>query len=242
MTKLSVNINKVALIRNSRGKNRPDLAEFSNYLIDLGAQGITVHPRPDERHIKFSDLVPLKTVCKARGVEFNIEGYPSDDFIDSVLEAAPDQVTLVPDPPEALTSSAGFNVSQQKELLSHAFKRLKTTRISVFVEPGHITEPELQWLKENGASRVELYTEAYAENFHRHPVDILETYRKLALQSQKVGLGVNAGHDLTSENLPLFLKSVPGIQEVSIGHQLVIDCLYFGAETTMRRYLHACRT
>ena len=240
MTKLSVNVNKLATIRNSRGGNNPDVVKTSLALVEMGAEGITVHPRPDERHIRRSDVYLLKKAIKT--VEFNIEGFPAGDFMQMVEEVQPEQCTLVPDPPEALTSNAGWNISANRELLSGVAKRLraKGVRSSVFIDPLSTSEMDYKTLKEIGIDRVELYTERYAVTYgSSKSLTVLADYVRAAELAQANGLGVNAGHDLSLENLEAFIRAIPSIDEVSIGHALICDALFLGFEQTIERYL-AC--
>lgn len=246
MTKLSVNINKLATLRNARGKNNPDLVSSALKLIRLGAQGITVHPRPDERHIRRRDVFELAASLRkeAPGLEFNIEGYPSDDFIEMVIAVGADQCTLVPDPPEAITSNAGWNVAANRDLLREVAKKLRAAHIrsSVFVDPETVTADDYQALASFGIDRIELYTERYAETYgtpENGPV--LDLYAKSARQARAAGLGLNAGHDLTSENLTALVRAIPDLDEVSIGHALVVDALWFGFRETLTRYLQAIK-
>lgn len=242
MTSLSVNVNKLATLRNSRGKNNPDVVQGALDLISFGAQGITVHPRPDERHIRRSDVYALAKVVKT--VEFNIEGYPSDDFLKMVVEVKPAQATLVPDPPEALTSNAGWKVRENESILKKVAARLKPAgiRTSVFVDPATMADDEYRLLKSIGIDRVELYTERFAEDFGgAKSEDVLATYERAARLARESGLGVNAGHDLSLENLTGLIRRIPWIDEVSIGHALVCDALYLGFEETIRRYLNCIR-
>lgn len=238
MTKLSVNINKVATLRNSRGGNTPNVIEAAKKIQSFGAQGITVHPRPDERHITREDVLNLKKVVNT---EFNIEGYPSKDFINLIKEVNPEQVTLVPDPPEVLTSNAGWKVSEQKELLKWAAEELRLYRISVFVEPLTCSLEDLKFLREIGISRIEIYTEDFAKAFDTHDEALLEQslnqYRRLYQDAMDAGLGINAGHDLSQKNLGCFIQNFPYVSEVSIGHALISDALYDGLEMTVKNYL-----
>lgn len=239
MTQLSVNVNKLATIRNARGKNNPDVVQWSLDIVKFGAFGITVHPRPDERHIRRKDVYDLKEVLD---VEFNIEGYPTDDFLEMVSEIAPAQATLVPDPPDAITSNAGWIVRENREILENAAKILKAKaiRVSVFVDPTTASQEDFRTLKNIGVDRIELYTEAYAETFGKPENDqVLATYKRAAQQAKQEGLGLNAGHDLDLENLAKLIESIPEIDEVSIGHALVCDALKYGMEETIRRYLNA---
>ncbi|MGN0238941.1 MAG: pyridoxine 5'-phosphate synthase [Paludibacteraceae bacterium] len=232
MTQLSVNINKVATLRNARGGNTPDVLQFAIDCERFGAQGITVHPRPDERHIRRSDVYAIK---KAIGVEFNIEGYPSADFVRLVCEVHPAQVTLVPDSPEQLTSNHGWDTVHNKMLLQTLIQTFHAEgiRVSLFVDP----LPEMvEGAKKVGADRVELYTGPYAEQFHKDPAAAIEMYRPAAEKARELGLGLNAGHDLSIPNLGPLVKAFPWIDEVSIGHQLISDALYLGIEETIRQY------
>ncbi len=239
-TKLSVNVNKIATLRNARGRNLPDVLQVSLDLIKYGAQGITVHPRPDARHIRREDVYLLK---RDVSVEFNIEGYPSDDFLKMCCDVIPEQVTLVPDPPEAITSNAGFEVSKHAELLTKSISQLKTcgTRVSVFVE-NNLAPKDFDFLKKINCDRVELYTEDYAESFGTSKQDeVAQKYARTAEMANASGLGINAGHDLNLKNLKFFKKSIPGLLEVSIGHALVCDALYFGFEATIQKYLECLK-
>lgn len=234
MTKLSVNINKLATLRNARGKNNPDLIAWAKKIESYGSQGITVHPRPDERHIRRADAFALKEVVST---EYNIEGYPSSEFLSLIEEIKPDQCTLVPDPPEALTSNAGWNVKESMDILSETMRRLKPTgvRVSVFMEPKTTTLSDLESLKELGVHRIEMYTEDFA-NEPDNP-DVLKSYRNLADQALSVGLELNAGHDLNQKNLKKLLTEIPEIKEVSIGHALVCEALDSGMKATVEAYL-----
>lgn len=237
-TVLSVNVNKLATLRNSRGKNNPDVVQSALDLIRLGAQGITVHPRPDGRHIRFSDVEALKSVID---VELNVEGYPSEDFLVLVAKVRPAQVTLVPDPPGVLTSNAGWDVGQTANLLKSVVARLKQipTRVSVFVDPQTMNNEDWATLREINVDRVELYTERYAEKFATPEQDqVLRDYKSAAQMARNVGLGVNAGHDLNLDNLSSLIDEIPWMDEVSIGHALICDALYLGYPETIRRYLN----
>ena len=238
MTKLSVNINKLATIRNARGKNNPDLPSWVKKIESYGSQGITVHPRPDERHIRKSDAFALKKVIET---EYNIEGYPSSDFLSLIEEIQPDQCTLVPDPPDALTSNAGWDVSKTKKILESTMKRLKPTgvRVCVFMEPKTTTLKDLEVLKNLGVHRIEMYTEDFAKHFAKHPENpnTLKEYRVLADQALSVGLELNAGHDLNQRNLKKLLTEIPEIKEVSIGHALICEALEEGMKKTVESYL-----
>lgn len=235
MTRLSVNINKVATLRNARGENIPDVERFAIDCEDFGAQGITVHPRPDERHITRRDVEILsKTVT----TEFNIEGYPSQDFIDLVIKAAPAQATLVPDAPDALTSSAGWNVTANSEFLREVIGRLRNAgiRVSVFVD----ADPEqVRAAASIGADRVELYTKPYADAYDEDPHKAVEPFVRASEEARRLGIGLNAGHDLNLRNLRFFKESMPLLDEVSIGHAIISDALYMGIKETIAAYL-AC--
>lgn len=233
MTKLSVNINKLATIRNARGGNNPSLVSWTQKLEAFGAQGITIHPRPDERHIRKQDVFDLKPLVET---EFNIEGYPSPDFIELIKDIKPEQCTLVPDPPDALTSNAGWNVKTQEVLLKKALKELSPmTRVSIFVEPETTTTESAKSLKDWGAHRAEIYTEDFAHNYTDK--DVLNKYRRCADQLLEAGLELNAGHDLDLNNLSALIKLIPEIKEVSIGHALICESLEFGMEVTIKKYL-----
>ena len=237
MTRLSVNINKVATLRNARGENVPDVVEFALASERFGAQGITVHPRPDERHIKRSDVYALREVVTT---EFNIEGFPSDDFLKLVLDVRPEQVTLVPDAPGALTSSAGWDVKKSAEFLAPILQRLHGAgiRTSVFVD----AEPEqVKEAARIGADRVELYTKPYVALFAEDPEKAVAPYVAAAKAAVDSGLGINAGHDLNTYNLNYIYTRLPRLDEVSIGHALISDCLYLGLEQTIRKYLNCLK-
>ena len=237
MTRLSVNINKVATIRNARGENVPDVVEFALACERAGAQGITVHPRPDERHITRADVYELR---RAISTEFNIEGYPSPEFLKLVIEANPEQVTLVPDAPDAITSSAGWDVKGEAEFLIPVIERLRSAgiRTSVFVDP----EPsQVKEAARIGADRVELYTKPYADLFPLDPDKAVEPYIKAAKAAVDSGIGLNAGHDLNTQNLHFLYRRLPRLDEVSIGHALISDCLYWGLDETIKRYLNCIR-
>ena len=232
MTNLSVNINKVATLRNARGENQPNVQQVAVDCEAFGANGITVHPRPDERHIKYDDVYKLRPLVKT---EFNIEGYPSPEFMDLVLKVKPEQVTLVPDAPDAITSSAGWNVEPNLEFLTNIVDALRDAgiRSSIFVD----TDVEnIKMAAKTGADRVELFTKPYADNYPNNPEEAVAPYITASQAAHKVGLGVNAGHDLSLENLEYFHKQVPYLNEVSIGHSLISDALYFGLEETIKRY------
>jgi len=233
MTRLSVNINKVATLRNARGANTPDLIQMAKDIERFGAEGITVHPRPDERHIRYSDVRQLSSVLS---VEFNVEGYPNKSFIDLVKEVKPAQVTLVPDPPGALTSNAGWDTIKNKSLLTEVIAGFKDAgiRTSIFVG----TELKfIEGAKEVGADRVELYTEPYADMYLNDKIMAVRPFVEAALLAKELGLGLNAGHDLSLDNLKYFVQNVPNLMEVSIGHALISDALYYGLENTVQMYL-----
>lgn len=237
MVRLSVNINKVALIRNSRGANLPDLCKVAKDCEEFGAQGITVHPRPDERHVRFSDLLPLREVVKT---EFNIEGYPSENFIRSVLECKPDQVTLVPDPPGALTSDSGWDTITQADFLKRTVSVFKDSgiRVSLFLNPDPaLVEPAFN----TGTDRIELYTGNYSKEFGSDKFLAVSDHKRTAEMAVSWGLGINAGHDLNLENLHFYQQQVPGLLEVSIGHALICDALYYGLQNTIGMYLYELR-
>lgn len=237
MTRLSVNINKVATIRNARGGNVPDVEKVASDCERFGAEGITVHPRPDERHIRYSDVRLLRP---ANTTEFNIEGNPIPSFNDLVLEVVPDQVTLVPDAPDAITSNAGWDTVRHREFLSRmcATFRQRGIRVSIFVDP----DPEMvRGAKECGADRVELYTAAYAERYPDSPAEAVAPYLVAAEEARRCGLGLNAGHDLSLVNLAYFIRTIPWTDEVSIGHALISDALYMGLEKTIAAYLKEIR-
>ena len=233
MTRLSVNINKIATLRNARGGNTPNVQKAAVDCQLFGAEGITVHPRPDERHIRYQDVYDLKPLVTT---EFNIEGYPSESFIQLVLDVIPHQVTLVPDPPEAITSNTGWDTIKNKEQLKKVVRIFKERgiRTSIFVNP----DPELvKHAADSGTDRIELYTEPYAANFSKNKEAAIAPFIAAALAAKEVGLGVNAGHDLNLDNLKYFASTIPNLLEVSIGHALIADALYFGLENTIQMYL-----
>ena len=233
MTKLSVNINKIAVIRNSRGGNMPNVIAAAQNIERFGSEGITVHPRPDERHIRYADVRELKGVVKT---ELNVEGNPIPSFVDLVCEVRPAQVTLVPDAADAITSNAGWNTIAHRDFLTEMCERFhrEGIRVSIFVDP----DPEMvSGAKACGADRVELYTEAYAAGYHTDREKAIEPYVVAAERAREVGLGLNAGHDLNLDNLRYFLTRIPWVDEVSIGHALISDALYFGLENTVALYL-----
>ena len=232
MTALSVNINKVATLRNARGGNVPDVLQFALDCEAFGADGVTVHPRPDERHIRRTDVYDI---AKAIHVEFNIEGYPSEDFIRLVTDVHPAQVTLVPDSPDQLTSNHGWDTVANEAKLRDITARLHQAgcRVSIFVDP----LPEMvEGAKNFGADRVELYTGPYAELFPTNPQAALDMYRPATEKARELGLGLNAGHDLSLQNLRPLIRAFPWIDEVSIGHQIIADALYLGIKETIKQY------
>lgn len=234
MTKLSVNINKIATIRNSRGGNTPNLVQIAIDAQRFGAEGITVHPRPDERHIRYQDVYDLKPIVKT---EFNIEGNPKvDKFVQLVLDVKPEQVTLVPDSDSQLTSDHGWDTLKEQKYLQEiisVFKE-KGIRTSIFVDP---VLKLIEGAKETGADRIELYTEEYARFFKTKKEEIIKPYSEASILANKLGLGVNAGHDLSLENLKYFKQNTENLLEVSIGHALISDALYYGLENTIQLYL-----
>ena len=240
-TKLSVNVNKVATLRNQRPQlNIPDVVRASKICLDAGVHGITVHPRPDQRHIRPGDVHAIADLLKQYPkAEFNIEGNPFIDFLHFIEQVRPTQATLVPDSPEQSTSDHGWDVQASAERLLPVIRRIKEfgVRVSLFMDP---KAEHMELARALGADRVELYTEPYAAAFARGERDAAEAYAVAARRAYEVGLDVNAGHDLNLENLPPFLKQVPRVQEVSIGHALIADALEFGLAETVRRYLGAC--
>lgn len=231
-TNLSVNINKIATLRNARGENNPDVEKVAVDCEQMGADGITVHPRPDERHIRRDDVIRLRPLVRS---EFNIEGYPAPEFMDLVLKVKPEQVTLVPDAPGALTSSAGWDVTANADFLAGIVEQLREAgiRSSIFVAP----DPEqIKAAARVGADRVELYTKPYADLFPTSPEKAIAPYVEASLTAHKEGLGINAGHDLNLQNLEFFHARLPYLNEVSIGHALVCDALYLGLAETIKRY------
>ena len=233
MTKLSVNINKIATIRNARGSNTPNVVEAAQRIEQFGAEGITVHPRPDERHITYNDVRQLSKVVKT---EFNIEGYPDRSWLDLVLEAKPAQATLVPDPPGVLTSNAGWDTIKHQYFLVDVIAELRAAgiRTSIFIETDlKLIEGALAC----GTDRIELYTESYAVVFQKDPLMAVAPFVIASARAHEIGLGVNAGHDLSLDNLKFFAQQLPHLDEVSIGHALISDALYFGLENTVQMYL-----
>ena len=238
MTALSINVNKFALIRNARGADMPNLVDISKKCIEYGADGITVHPRPDERHVKFSDLQELKILTNNyEQIEFNIEGYPADDFIKRVINVSPDQVTLVPDPPEALTSSFGWDCEVNKNFLTEVINKFrdKDIRVSIFINPSSKTLSNLETIRPD---RVELYTYDYAKNYKQNKNSAIKNYLEVTdyLKREFPQISLNAGHDLNLDNLDYILENIPAIKEVSIGHALVCDSIDFGIKETIKKY------
>lgn len=238
MTKLSVNINKLATLRNSRGGNMPDLLKSAKDIESFGAEGITIHPRPDERHIRYQDARDLKNVVKT---EFNIEGNPIREFIDLVLEVKPTQVTLVPDAEDAITSNAGWDTLKHKNFLKEVISTFKSNgiRTSIFVDP-HLKMVE--GAKETGTDRVELYTENFAKSFFKGNKKGVRPYVDAAKVAHEMQLGINAGHDLNLDNIQFFKENIPNLLEVSIGHALVCESIYLGLENVINMYLHRLKS
>ncbi len=238
MTKLSVNINKIATLRNARGGNNPDVRQAAIDCQAFGAQGITVHPRPDERHIRYSDVREIKPIITT---ELNIEGYPSESFMNLVLEVKPDQVTLVPDPPEAITSSEGWDTITHRDFLKEIIGMLKGAgiRTSIFIDTDHA---KIRGAAEVRTDRVELYTEPYARNFPSDHEAAVAPYVSAAKVARDAGLGLNAGHDLDLDNLGFFIEKIPWVEEVSIGHALISDALYYGLENVVKMYLRRVKS
>ncbi|GHV01963.1 pyridoxine 5'-phosphate synthase [Bacteroidia bacterium] len=237
MTKLSVNINKIAVLRNSRGGDLPDVVAAAQNAERFGAQGITVHPRPDERHIRYSDVYDIKRLI---ATELNIEGNPTPKFLDMVFDVTPEQVTLVPDAPNAITSNSGWNVRAHQGFLTTVVAALKGKgiRTSIFINP----DPAMASCAARcGADRIELYTEAYAAHYINGAEAALAPYLATAQEALRCGLGINAGHDLNLENLKYFADNIPGLLEVSIGHALISDAIYLGLENTIQLYLRCLK-
>jgi len=237
MTRLSVNVNKIATLRNARGGDEPNVVRSAVRIQGFGADGITVHPRPDARHITYQDVRDLKAVVHT---EFNVEGYPTTDFIDLVCEVRPDQVTLVPDAPEVLTSQAGWKVTQHREWLADVLKTFadQGIRTSLFIETDRV---QIEAAAHIGAHRIELYTESYAVGFASDKEAAIAPFVEAALIAHEVGLGVNAGHDLSLENLKYFAENIPNLLEVSIGHALISDSIYFGLSNAVKMYKNCLR-
>ena len=233
MTQLSVNINKIATLRNSRGGNVPDLLKVAADLQSYGAQGITIPPRPDQRHIRYDDALALPAVLTT---EFNIEGNPIPKFIDLVIQIQPDQVTLVPDSEDAITSNAGWDTIKNKDFLAEVISEFQShgIRTSIFVDP---IEKMVEGAKNTGTNRIELYTEAYAQNFKKNPEKAIAPYAQAALLANDLGIGINAGHDLNLQNTAFFAQNILNLLEVSIGHALVSESLYLGFENVIPMYL-----
>ncbi|TXD54011.1 MULTISPECIES: pyridoxine 5'-phosphate synthase [unclassified Polaribacter] len=234
MTKLSVNINKIATLRNSRGGNVPNLLKVAADIEDFGAEGITIHPRPDERHIRYQDARDLKNTVRT---EFNIEGNPIQSFMDLVLETKPTQVTLVPDAIDAVTSNAGWNTILHQSFLKEVIQEFQKNgiRTSIFID----TDVKLiEAAAKTGTDRIELYTEYFASEFTKGNKDAIKPYTEAAILAHKLGLGINAGHDLSLENIKFFKENIPNLAEVSIGHALITESLYLGLENVVNMYLH----
>ncbi len=234
MTKLSVNINKIATLRNSRGGDMPNVVQFAKDVQRFGAEGVTIHPRPDERHIRYQDAYDLKPVVHT---EYNIEGNPIPKFLDMVLEIKPTQVTLVPDADDAITSTAGWNTIKHKDFLVEVIQEFKSKgiRTSIFVDPDM---KQIEGAKETGADRIELYTEAFAHQYGLGNKDAIKPYTECAELAGRLGIGINAGHDLSLDNIQFFKENIPGLLEVSIGHALISESLYLGIENVINMYLH----
>ncbi len=231
--KLSVNVNKIATLRNARGGNTPNVVQVALDCERFGADGITVHPRPDERHITRQDVIDLSKVVTT---EFNIEGYPNERFMELVMEVQPAQATLVPDPPHVLTSNAGWDTKQHLDLLTDLAQTFKAKgiRSSIFVDTDL---QNIEYAAKSGVDRIELYTGPYADDYATNPEKAIEEYVKAAQLANELGLGINAGHDLSLDNLRYFQENIPGLAEVSIGHALISDALYLGLENTVQMYL-----
>lgn len=238
VTRLSVNINKIATLRNARGGNNPDVVKVAIDCERFGAQGITVHPRPDERHIRYRDVILLKDVVTT---EFNIEGYPDERFMQLIREAKPVQATLVPDKPDAITSNAGWDTLTHAGFLKEIIQELKklNVRVSLFVDP---VEAMAEGAAKIGADRIELYTEPYASHYHKNREAAVQPYVNTAQAAKANGLGINAGHDLDLHNLKFLKQSIPDLEEVSIGHALIADALYYGLENTIQLYLRQLKS
>ena len=232
-TKLSVNINKIATLRNARGGNYPNVCDFAFDIQEYGADGITIHPRPDERHIKYKDAYDLKKVVTT---EFNIEGNPIDKFVRLVTDIKPTQVTLVPDAIDAITSNSGWDTNTNKSMLKEVVAEFKSygIRVSIFLDP------DIQFIDsvcEIKPDRIELYTEDYARQFHKNNFSVINNYRECSREIGKAGIGINAGHDLNLKNIKYFKENIENLLEVSIGHALITESLYFGLENTIKKYL-----
>ncbi|WP_396602240.1 pyridoxine 5'-phosphate synthase [Algibacter sp. R77976] len=237
MTKLSVNINKIATLRNSRGGDVPNVVQFAKDVQRFGSEGVTIHPRPDERHIRYQDARDLKSEVYT---EYNIEGNPVESFMNLVLEVKPTQVTLVPDAVDAITSNAGWDTIKHKDFLVDVIKEFQNNgiRTSIFVDP--VLE-QIEGAKATGTDRIELYTEAYAHQYSLGNKNAITSYSESAELANKLGLGINAGHDLSLDNIKFFKDNIPGLLEVSIGHALIAESLYLGVENVIQMYLHKLR-
>jgi len=233
MTKLSVNINKIATLRNSRGGNYPDILKFAKKIQEFGADGITIHPRPDERHIKYADAIALKEVVYT---EFNIEGNPIDKFVKLVNKIKPTQVTLVPDAIEAITSNSGWDTINNKNMLKEIVNEFKSNKIrtSIFLDPD---TKYIDSVCEIGPDRIELYTEQFAKEFSENNLSVINSYAICASEISKSGIGINAGHDLSLKNIRFFKENISDLAEVSVGHSLITESLFYGLENTIKRYL-----
>lgn len=247
--RLSVNVNKIATLRNSRGGNVPDLVSCTRDIIAFGAQGITVHPRPDGRHIRKTDVYALHDLLKkinakrlkSKKIEFNIEGYPNQDYLDLIKDIQPDQATLVPDPPEVLTSNAGWHVSKTSAFLHNVLDEIRSYKIrsSLFIDVFAWSDLDTKALQTLQPNRVELYTEKFARDYHgKNRKSTTHQYRQVAREINQLGIQINAGHDLNIQNLKFFLQKVPEVVECSIGHALIADALYLGFKKTIKGYLH----
>jgi len=234
MTKLSVNINKIATLRNSRGGNTPNLLNIASDIERFGAEGITIHPRPDERHIRYQDARDLKNIVTT---EFNIEGNPNEKFIALVLETQPTQVTLVPDSIHAITSNAGWDTFEHQDFLADVVAEFKRNNIrtSIFVDP---TLKMIEGAKKTGADRIELYTEEFADQYTKGNLKAIKPYTECAILANELNIGINAGHDLSLENIKFFKENIPELLEVSIGHALISESIYLGIENVINMYLH----
>ena len=232
MTRLSVNINKIATIRNARGGNTPNVKQAAIDCQRFGAEGITIHPRPDERHIRYSDVYEIKPIITT---EFNIEGYPTKDFMSMVIDVKPTQVTLVPDPPNVLTSNAGWDTVKHKDFLKKVISEFNNAgiRTSIFVDTKF---ENIEGALATGTDRIELYTEPYADNYPKNKKEAIADFISAAKKAKELGLGINAGHDLSLDNLEYFSKEIPFLDEVSIGHALISDALYLGLENSVQMY------
>lgn len=234
MTRLSVNINKIATLRNARGGNMPDVVQSAIDIESFGAQGITVHPRPDERHIRYDDVRALSKVVKT---EFNVEGNPNPKFIDLVLETKPDQVTLVPDAVDAITSNAGWDTKKHQDYLIDMINTFKSKNIrtSIFVDPD---VEMIKYAQKTGTDRIELYTESYAKGYSTNKLKAIKDFALAAKEANELNLGLNAGHDLSLDNISFFAQQIPNLKEVSIGHALICEALYEGLENVIKSYLN----